>query len=547
MNKKVFSFFILLLPVVAFGQFNEAIGTYKDQVGRSVQRAKVEPGFIAAGEDGLTVFGGKEASIVKTKPSGSPVWGMVYGGIGNESFNSIREIYSFSSLPVNGYAALGTTTSFNGSEDLYFVRTDLSGTPLYSFSFGKKEGNDRGHCLQYIKDFSTGGFGYIMVGQTNSYPYYGDSTDILIVKTDENGSLIRAKVMGNSGNDIAYWVDQTKDGGFIVTGSTTFGHDRDIFVVRLDKDLNLIWQSIYQNCDVRYEDVGYGIVENPLDGTFTVTGFTKSFGSAYSQDAFLLNLKPTNGAVNWMRTYGTREIEQGISIDLSSGGKEYVVSGFAIDGGGNKDAWVFKTDMAGNPIWSNLYGAASGSAEQGAEITNDGGDGYIFTGYAESHYTINQDYYLVNLTHDGKSGACEKEFTRDWKSHWPCPLSNFQDVDVYDLKFVCTQYEKVDYQARKCSGESVGSLTEPREETTDAWAVIPNPTSTTVQVLFQDVTIPEKGGTLIVSNRNGKIVHKSSVRSGDIRIPVESFPNDLYIVRFIASDGKHYQKKFIKK
>lgn len=547
MSKRVLSFLILSLPLVAFGQFNEAIGTYKDQVGRSVQRAKVDPGFIAAGEDGLTVFGGTEASIVKTKPSGAPVWAMVYGGIGDESFSSLREVYAFSSLPVKGYAALGTTTTFNSSEDLYFVRTDLSGTPLYSFTFGKREGDDRGHCLQYIKDFSTGKYGYIMVGQTDSYHYYGDSTDILIVKTDEDGALIRAKVMGNSANDIAHWVEQTKDGGFVVTGSTRLGANSDIFVVRLDKDLNLIWQSIYRHCDVYFADVGYGVVENPIDGSFTVTGFTNSFGLEHSQDAFLLNLKP-NGAVNWMRTYGTKETEQGLSIDLSGGGREYVVSGFAIDGSGNKDAYVFKTDMVGNPIWSNLYGASSGAVEQGAEITNDGGSGYIFTGYAESSYTINRDYYLVNLSSDGSSGACEKEFTREWKSHNPCVFANFQDVDVYDLKFACTQYEKVDYQARACSGgDSLGALAEPSEGSTDALTVIPNPTSTTVQVLFHDVAIPKKGGTLIVSNRNGKIVYKTSIDSGDVRIPVETFPNDLYIVRFIGSDGKQYQKKFIKK
>jgi hypothetical protein len=548
MKKKAFTFFILSLPMVAFAQFNEAIGTYKDQVGYSVQRTQVDPGFIAAGLDGLTVFGGKEASIVKVKPSGIPQWSNAYGGVGNDEFKSIREIYAHATLPIDGYAALGTTTSFNSSEDLYFVRTDQSGTPLYSFTFGRKEGTEKGHCLQYIKDFATGGYGYVMVGQTNSYSYYGYSTDILIVKTNEDGALTGAKVIGAQGEDVGYWVEQTKDGGFVVTGSTTTHPegDNDIFVIRLDKDLNLLWQNIFKHCSTPLEDFGYGIVENPLDGSFTVTGITKSFGLANSEDAFLLNLR-SNGTFNWMRTYGTKQIEQGLSVDLSSGGSEYIVSGLAVDEGGNKDAYVFKTDMTGNLIWSNVYGSAG--LEAAAEITNNGFGGYIFTGVADSYYTINQDFYLVNLKSGGESEGCQNVFDQGWKSQWPCTSSNFQSVDVNDIRMVCTQYERTDYSVQLCeAGASVGRLAEPSPESADVLTIVPNPTSTSVQVLFEDAAVQKAGGSLAIFNRNGKIVHQQMVpASGEIRIPVENLPNDLYMVRFTTSDGKQHQKKFIKK
>src|SRR6185369_15632291 len=118
MKKSVLGFLILSMSSLAFGQFNLGIGTFKDQEGHSVQRTKVDPGFIAAGKDGLSVFGAKEASIVKTKPDGTPQWSMVYGGVGDETFNSIREIYSHSVVAIDGYAALGTTASFASNEDL---------------------------------------------------------------------------------------------------------------------------------------------------------------------------------------------------------------------------------------------------------------------------------------------------------------------------------------------------------------------------------------------------------------------------------------------
>jgi hypothetical protein len=534
---------------LAYAQFNKGIGTVKDQEGHSVQRTKVDPGFIAAGQDGLSVFGATEASIVKTKPDGTPQWSMVYGGVGNETFNSIREIYKHNTVAIDGYAVLGTTTSFASTEDLYFVRTDLSGIPLFSFTFGRREGNERGHCLQYINDFATGKLGYIMVGQAGSYNFFGDSTDILVVKTDESGTLTGAKVIGGHGEDIAYWVEQTRDGEFVITGSTTSSINatsKDIFVIRLDKNLNIVWQAIYINPEVFSDDVGYSIVENPLDGSFTVTGFTASFGLGNSQDAFLLNLK-SDGSVNWMRTYGTNRQEQAHSLDLSSGGKEYVVAGFAVDTIRGIDAWVFKTDMFGNPIWSNLYRASSDSTETANEITNDGGNGYIFTGKVESPlFTTNNDYYLVNLDVNGKTGACQNEFTKAWEKHGPSIYKNFQAVDVKDIRVACTQYENANYIARKCFDRISSELTPPTAPT-EVITVSPNPTSSSIKVLFQDVDSKADGGMIAVFDRNGKIVYKGEVNSDEIQIPVEGLPNDLYMVRFTTRDGKQYQKKFIKK
>jgi len=264
-------------------------------------------------------------------------------------------------------------------------------------------------------------------------------------------------------------------------------------------------------------------------------------------DAFLLNLRP-DGSVNWMRTYGTDQTEQALSLDLSGGGREYVVAGFAIDKIRGKDAWVFKTDMAGNPIWSNLYRADSDSTELAAEITNDGRDGYVFTGSVESSYfTTNEDYYLVNLDVNGKTGACQDEFTRAWKKHEPFTYKIFEAVDVKDIRIVCTQYEKADYRARKCFDR--GSLGEvaPQTVPNEVLSVSPNPTSTSIKILFQDVDIKEDGGTIAVFDRNGRIVYKGDVTSDEMQIPVEGLPNDIYIVRYTTNDGKQHQKRFIKK
>jgi hypothetical protein len=552
MKKAILIFLMLISCGAVFAQFNEAIGTYKAQTGHSVQRSKFDPGYIVAGTDAHIVFGATEATLAKTTLAGALQWSIAYGGVGADTFNCVRQIDSHRSLPVDGYAALGSTTSFSSDEDVYFVRTDATGTPLFSFTFGGREGADRGRCLQYIRNPSTGEFGYVIAGQTDSYPYYGNSIDILIIKTDEDGNLVRAKVIGTPGDDIAYWVEQTIDGGFVLTGTTTIRpgdiYALDFFVIRLDSDLKIIWQNIFKHCTFPGEDAARSVIENPLDGSLTVTGFTRSFGIELSRDVFLLNLNAA-GAVNWMKTYGTKNNESGRSIDLSSGGREYIVTGEASNGSGQTDALVFKTDMAGNVLWSNLYGSASSPLEGGQEITNNGLDGYVFAGTAEADYTIDRDFYLVNLSHDGESDGCQREFSKDAIPQTPCISAGFQDVKVSNMRMVCTQHARIDYQVHVCAtgAPSVGTLQESQSETTDGFSIVPNPASSAVQIVFQDISIPKNGGTVVIYNRNGKLVQRIPVTSGDIQVPLHGLPDDIYVIHFITKDGKQYQKRFIKK
>jgi len=50
------------------------------------------------------------------------------------------------------------------------------------------------------------------------------------------------KIYGGSNDDVAYSIQQTKDGGYIVAGSTrSFGFDQDAYVIKLDENGNLTY------------------------------------------------------------------------------------------------------------------------------------------------------------------------------------------------------------------------------------------------------------------------------------------------------------------
>lgn len=535
-------------------QFNESIGTHKVQFGQSVQSIKYDSGYIVAGTDqwdGVTI-GRSDASLVRVAPDGSIVWSYLYGHLGNEGFNSVREVSatSGSGLP-RGFAALGTTESFSGTPDMYFVRIDQNGAPLFSYVYGRG-GKDYGHCLQYIKDYETGKYGYVMVGQSNSYTYYGGTTDILVTKIDEFGTIVRSTVMGGGGEDIGYWIEQTDDGGFILVGSTTSANcpglpnNKDIIVVRLDAKLRILWNTILGDNALATEDVAYGVVQNPNDKSFTLTGFTKSY-NGHEGDAFLINLKPTGG-LNWMRTYDTRKEDRGRSIHLAQnicGEVEYVVSGVTLGYSGREDAYVFKTDRLGNQKWTFAYGTPEG-IEEAAEITGGDATGYVFTGLAESTvFTNYRDIYLVKMDDYGKSHSCEDVLRQEDKAQFPCEYSSLQQVYVHDMKRVQIAVKNPEYRERKCDLFSSSNLERKSSDPLEEEIVItPNPATHAITVKARTTDI--RGAEIQIRNRNGVTIYSSSIASDTTTINITGFANDLYVIEIITPDGQRHNGKFLK-
>lgn len=544
---------LLLVQLRIYAQFNRSIGIDKVQFGRALEATNVDSGSVIAGKqawDGIS-FGRGDALIVKAKPSGFIDWAVAYGGQNDEWFNSIEEIGAKSTpnLPM-GYAAFGTSLSFTGAADAYFVRTDLSGAPLFSFVFGR-DGRDFGHCLQYIKDHETGKYGYVMTGQTSSYPYFGSTIDIFVVKTDEFGNLIRATVMGGPGQDVAHWIEQTSDGGFIITGSTTsascagpFLQNKDIFVIRLDSRLNIVWNTIIGHEELPYEDEGFAILQDPSDGSFTLTGITKSFGVSERGDAFLINLDPMGG-LNWMKTYGTDLLEQGNSIHLgrtTCGETEYVVAGVSFGISGRGDAWVFKTDRLGNLQWTTVYGTKDG-AESAAEITDSHENGYIFTGSANAHFTIDEDIYLVKMDQNGKSGSCELRLEAKEIRQFPCITESLQQVLVDDLKRVETIAERIELRENRCDDYSAFSSGSNQDVIFDIMAT-PNPSKSSVTLRSSSRTIV--GGEVKIYNREGVIVHSGTLDEETVTLNISSYPNGVYVIHIVTATGENVYGRFAK-
>jgi hypothetical protein len=292
-----------------------------------------------------------------------------------------------------GYIVAGFTSSFGASlTDFFLVKTDASGNVQWTKTYGGTN-----YDLAYSVQQTSGG-GYIVAGWTRSFGAGG--SDILLIKTDANGNIQWAKTYGGTNDDWAYSVQQTSGGGYIVAGWTySFGAGSDdILLIKTDANGNIQWAKTYGGTD---SDFAYS-VQQTSDGGYIVAGLTRSFGAGLD-DIFLVKTD-ANGDVQWAKTYGGTNDDLAYSVQQTSDGG-YIVAGLTRSfGAGWYDILFIKTDANGNIIWAKTYGGTSRDEASSVQQTSDGG--YIVAGTTWSFSAGLYNIFLVKTDASGNIGSC---------------------------------------------------------------------------------------------------------------------------------------------
>jgi hypothetical protein len=144
------------------------------------------------------------------------------------------------------------------------------------------EGDDFCHSKNC---YQTNDCGYVIGGFSNSIGSGG--FDVWIIKTDSNGNMIWNKTYGDTKNDVCWCITSTDDGGFVAVVTFNyggfFGDKDDIHLVKLDSNGNIVWIQEYGGPGIQLG----GSIDNTADGGFIVSGCTGSFHSSNS-DALLV-------------------------------------------------------------------------------------------------------------------------------------------------------------------------------------------------------------------------------------------------------------------
>jgi TolB-like protein len=289
-----------------------------------------------------------------------------------------------------GYIVAGYTTSFgSGYEDIFLIKTDASGNLQWAKTYGGTYW-DVAYSVQQTSDG-----GYIVAGYTGSFG--AGYEDIFLIKTDANGNIIWAKTYGGTYEDWAYSVQQTSDGGYIVAGYTAAGWG-DFFLIKTDANGNIIWAKTYGETSW---DEAFS-VQQTSDGGYIVAGRTNSFGAGYS-NVFLVKTD-AYGNIMWAKTYGVTDLDWAFSVQqISDGG--YIVAGitysFGVD---SADIFLIKTYASGNLQWAKTYGGTNSDYASSVQQTSDGG--YIVAGWTSSFGASWYDIFLMKTDANGNIGSC---------------------------------------------------------------------------------------------------------------------------------------------
>jgi len=128
-------------------------------------------------------------------------------------------------------------------------------------------------------------------------PPYEDYSDVYLIKTDSSGIEQWNKRFGESWyNDGGYSVQQTTDGGYIITGYTySFGNgSSDVYLIKTDGNGTEQWSQTFGGASSDYgtsvqqtTDGGYS-VQQTTDGGYIIAGYTESFGNGDDEDVYLI-------------------------------------------------------------------------------------------------------------------------------------------------------------------------------------------------------------------------------------------------------------------
>jgi hypothetical protein len=262
-----------------------------------------------------------------------------------------------------------------------------SHNPMSARSFAKTYGVALWELAYSVQQTSDGG--YILASYTYSFG------DIFLIKTDMNGNKIWAKIYGGASDDTAFSVQQTSDGGYILAGVTrSFGAGGyDALLIKTDASGNVQWAKTYGGTS---GDYAYS-VQQTSDGGYIVVGYTNSFGAG-DYDIFLIKTD-ASGNVQWTKTYGGTSGDYAYSVQQTSDGG-YIVAGRTYSfGAGSYDIFLIKTDASGNVQWAKTYGGIYWDYAYSVQQTSDGG--YIVAG---TTWSFGAGYYDIFLIKTDASG-----------------------------------------------------------------------------------------------------------------------------------------------
>ncbi len=366
-------------------EWNITYGGTSYDLGFSVIQTS-DGGFITTGFTRSEETVSDQVVLLKTDANGREEWNRTFGGPDSDGGKSVEQTID------GGYIITGFTITYGtGLCDVWLIKTDETGQEEWNTTFGIS--NSDGFCFgNSVKQTIDGGYIITGIKQNSAFP----NDDIWLIKTDATGQEQWNKTFGGKSGEEALVVEQTNDSGFIIAGWTSsFGEGRsDAWLIKTDSSGSQQWSKTFGGTNFDW----FESLEQTKDGGFIITGCTRSFGSE-SYDTWLMKTDE-QGKKQWSKTFGGPETDSGESVKQTVDGG-YIIAGYTLSyGQGSEDVWLIKTDLDGIEQWNNTFGGPENDGAYSVEQTSDGG--FIITGWTWSYGYALTDLWLIKVEGENK-------------------------------------------------------------------------------------------------------------------------------------------------
>ncbi len=285
------------------------------------------------------------------------------------------------------------TENSRGDADYWIIKFDANGKKQWDKAIG---GNYRDILVSITQTpdggYLLGGYSYSNISGEKTDDDENTSPDYWIVKLDEDFNIKWDKVLGRSPeyegafySDILNSVQQTSDGGFILSGSSQDVEDiygNNFYIVKCDSDGQLQWAK---NIGVGEATGAYAL---ETEGGYIVGGSTYSRGLDQSYfKAIKLNF---SGEILWNKDYPTAPPSSDYSTYawakcmIASGNNNFIIGGYLFDDNsiGYYDYRLLEIDENGDVLKDKRIGGTANDYLM--SISKTSGGGYILGGYSGS-------------------------------------------------------------------------------------------------------------------------------------------------------------------
>lgn len=399
---------ILLLPGLGYSQSNfykqYSSGGY--DFGQGIVELP-DSSYVITGASSSFQDGPSQMFLLKIDSLGVYDWSHHYGGSETDWGIRIEHIEN-DGFFVGGY----TNSSGNGAYDFALWKISENGTEEWFNSYGTT-GWERMHDMALTADS-----GMILIGETNNTS--DGLTDIYIVRTDYNGTVLWENQMENPGNDNALTIEPLDDSTFIIGGYVynNLTNYKQAWLTRIQDNGTQLWDGLWG------DDYDYEITDLDIDlSNQKIYGVGAKINASLDQSQLYILITDDSGTVlNTTTQNNNKEAAVGITSHNAPDRFAVCTSHTGEFSYGREDL-LFYSFTSNGEYFSTLGAVQYASTQVLGEIITTYNNGAIAVGYNEDIGPGGSSVFILRIGKDQPYISSNDDFSTN-------PLVSIETVEI---------------------------------------------------------------------------------------------------------------------